>query len=150
MTGNNVTGDSTYKDVWEYDFTTELWTEIEEFPGSRRRYMVSFVIDNIAYAGSGTNGTNLKDFWAFQPLLNTSDTHQINISIGPNPSSEMVLINLFNKIGHVQIFDLSGRLVLEKIINDSLDVFKNELGSGEFILIISTGSQVVKEKIIFV
>ena len=80
VTGNNNDGDSTYRDVWEYNFDTDEWIEIEEFPGARRRYMLSFVIGKIAYAGSGTNGTNLRDFWAFQPLLDT-DVIEDNLNL---------------------------------------------------------------------
>ena len=149
VTGNNNDGDSTYRDVWEYNFNTDEWIEIEEFPGARRRYMVSFVIGKIAYAGSGTNGTNLRDFWAFQPLLDT-DVIEENLTIGPNPSTDLMEISLPDKQGVIRVFTLDGKQVYEESFTGSTQIHKSDVGNGSFVLILSAKNQVLRHKIVFI
>lgn len=45
------------------------WTTASTFRGSARRSAVSFVINNIAYAGTGVDGSNMRynDFYSFDP-----------------------------------------------------------------------------------
>lgn len=150
VTGNNDSGDSTYNDVWEYNFDTDEWKELEEFPGTRRRYMVSFVIDNIAYAGSGTSGTNLRDFWAFQPFLNKSLENRPEIKLGPNPSSDLMDISIPNESVELKIFDLDGKLVYTRSFNEHTQIRKSEIGTGKFILTLITRNQRINQRIIFV
>jgi N-acetylneuraminic acid mutarotase len=64
-------------DLWEYDRTTEAWTQKANFSGAPRREAVSFVIDNKAYVGTGNSATGLlADFFTYDP--NTNSWAQIN------------------------------------------------------------------------
>lgn len=59
-------------DLWEYDRSTEAWTQKANFTGAPRREAVSFVIDNIAYVGTGNSATGLKkDFYTYDPSSNS-------------------------------------------------------------------------------
>jgi len=61
-------------DLWEYDRSTEAWTQKANFSGAPRREAVSFVIDNKAYVGTGTSAAGLKkDFYVYDPSSNTWD-----------------------------------------------------------------------------
>lgn len=93
-TGNDNEGSQNFDDFWKYDFVNDVWVEIAEFDGLGRRYFVSFVIGDVAYCGTGTNGTNLRDFWAFYPLLETIDYSSLNqIALYPNPAQEFILFH---------------------------------------------------------
>lgn len=64
-------------DLWEYDRTTEAWTQKANFLGAPRREAVNFVIANKAYVGTGNSETGLlADFFTYDP--NTNSWAQIN------------------------------------------------------------------------
>ncbi|OJJ19682.1 hypothetical protein BKI52_19310 [marine bacterium AO1-C] len=60
-------------DLWEYDPTTDTWTQKANYPGGKRTAAVSFVIQDIAFVGLGTdvNTIHQKDFWQYKPATNT-------------------------------------------------------------------------------
>ncbi|MFM9003975.1 MAG: Kelch repeat-containing protein, partial [Flavobacteriales bacterium] len=59
-------------DLWEYNRSTEAWTQKANFSGAPRREAVSFVVDNIAYVGTGSAAAGLKkDFFAYDPSSNS-------------------------------------------------------------------------------
>ena len=59
-------------DLWEYNRSTEAWTQKANFSGAPRREAVSFVVDNIAYVGTGNSASGLKkDFFAYDPSTNS-------------------------------------------------------------------------------
>ena len=56
--------------VWEYEPTTDKWSEIANFPGSPRFSPLLFTIKNKAYFGLGSDesGMYLNDIWEFDGL----------------------------------------------------------------------------------
>lgn len=59
-------------DLWEYDRSTEAWTQKANFTGAPRREAVSFVVGNQAYVGTGNSANGfLKDFYAYDPTTNS-------------------------------------------------------------------------------
>lgn len=59
-------------DLWEYNRSTDAWTQKANFSGAPRREAVSFVVDNIAYVGTGSSASGLKnDFFAYDPGSNS-------------------------------------------------------------------------------
>jgi N-acetylneuraminic acid mutarotase len=67
--GLGFDGKVAYKDFWEYDPRTNVWTEVEaEFPGVERYYAVAEAVSGKGYVGTGTDGgSNLMDFYSFTP-----------------------------------------------------------------------------------
>ena len=60
-----------FNDLWEYDPATETWSQRANFIGSPRRQAVSFVIDEIAYVGTGIDAGGLKkDMYSYNPATN--------------------------------------------------------------------------------
>ncbi|WKN44576.1 T9SS type A sorting domain-containing protein [Tunicatimonas pelagia] len=63
-------------DFWRYDPASGTWEQVADFAGAGRRGAVAFVLDGKAYVGLGTSGTfpntkREKDFWVYDPTLNT-------------------------------------------------------------------------------
>lgn len=65
--GTGYDGTNYLKDFWEYDPKANTWTQVADYPGDSCRYAVAFVIDNIAYVGTGEDYDDniLSDFYKF-------------------------------------------------------------------------------------
>jgi len=61
-------GQYNYKDFYQWDETTGVWT-YGSYPGPKRVAAVSFVYQNRAYivTGTGDNSLTLNDFWRYDP-----------------------------------------------------------------------------------
>lgn len=60
-----------FGDLWEYDPSTETWSQKANFIGSPRRQAVSFVLDDQAYVGTGIDTDGLqKDMYRYNPATN--------------------------------------------------------------------------------
>jgi hypothetical protein len=57
-------------DAWQYDASTDTWTAINNFGGSKRAFAVSFVCNNEAYVGTGYDSSNnyKADFFKYDPI----------------------------------------------------------------------------------
>jgi hypothetical protein len=64
---------NSYKnDLWEYNPSTNYWTQKANFSGITRIYAVGFSIGSKGYVGTGYNyGNMLRDFWEYNPSTNT-------------------------------------------------------------------------------
>jgi N-acetylneuraminic acid mutarotase len=58
-----------YRDIWEWDQATNVWTQKANFGGSARASAVGFSIGSKGYIGIGAGGTYLNDFWEYDPTL---------------------------------------------------------------------------------
>lgn len=60
------------QDFFKYDPVTNTWTPIASFAGVGRRGAVSFVVDDIAYVGTGeSNSGRVGSFYKYEPLIDT-------------------------------------------------------------------------------
>lgn len=66
------TGSADYfKDLWQFDPVTNVWTQMADFEGTARREAVAFTIDDNAYVGTGLDENGLtNDFWQFDYEFN--------------------------------------------------------------------------------
>lgn len=119
LTGDNYSSGDNYGDMWEYNPINNTWTQMEDFPGTARRYLSCTTLGNVAYAGLGTNGTNFKDFWRFDPLASLVEQQldNINLRVYPNPATEYVQFNLegltiqdYSDL-HVDLYSLEGKKI---------------------------------------
>ena len=57
------------KDFWKYDVTTEVWTQLSDFPGEARLEATTFTVNDKIYVGLGRNSVraqgSLSDFWEY-------------------------------------------------------------------------------------
>ncbi len=66
--GNNIL---THNDFWEYNPTTNTWTQKANFGGGTRVFSDGFSVGNIGYLGIGRVdpmlGSSVSDFWCYKP-----------------------------------------------------------------------------------
>lgn len=61
-----------FKDLWEFDPVTNVWTQKANFIGTPRRQAVSFTLYDIGYVGTGIDASGFtKDMYKYEPLTNT-------------------------------------------------------------------------------
>jgi len=67
--GNNIAND----DLWQYDPTTDTWTQMANFSGAVRWGAAAFVVGDRAWVGTGrnTSANSFQDFFMFDPASNT-------------------------------------------------------------------------------
>jgi len=60
------------RDFWEYDPSTNSWTQKADFGGAARGIAVGFSIGDRGYVGTGANAgfSPFRDFWEYNPSLN--------------------------------------------------------------------------------
>ena len=146
----------TSRQIWEYNPELDEWEQYEELPGSTRRFAASFTINGIGYLGTGTNGNNFKDFWAFDPseaLTLDEDVIKDGIQAYPNPTTDVVIVSIpdQDKLYNVELYDLNGKLVSKKQTSNGQTKFnKSEVGAGTFIYrILNSTTTITTGKIIF-
>lgn len=70
--GGKVGASSYSQELWEYNPTLNSWVQRSSFPGGVRYGQSSFVLNNKAYVGCGTDENWFtSDFWEFNPGTNT-------------------------------------------------------------------------------
>lgn len=63
---------SYYKDFWEYDPSTAVWTQCADFAGSARHGAIAFGNNMYGFVGTGQAETGLtKDFYRYNPVSNS-------------------------------------------------------------------------------
>ncbi len=88
--GVNAHSDLT-SEVWQYSPSTNSWAQLENFAGTKRRYSVGFNIGERCYLGTGTNGTNLNDFWEFDAVAGLEDNlSKLLFTTYPNPANHSI------------------------------------------------------------
>lgn len=133
LTGDDYSSGNNFGDMWEYNPLMNTWTQLEDFPGTARRYLSCVTLGNVAYAGLGTTGTNLKDFWSYDPVagLIKKQLDQIQLTAYPNPATDEIgfIIEGMQDIPlddvRIEIIDMLGQRVLKSEIpqeGDKLDV----------------------------
>ncbi len=62
-----------YKDVWKYNPSTDVWTQLGDFPGTARHAGFAFTCRGKGYIGIGFDENNnfLYDFWEYNPATDT-------------------------------------------------------------------------------
>lgn len=108
-------------------------------------YSFSTVGDIIYLDITNTIGETAR-FWT--NTLNKQDFLDDNVSIYPNPVSDIVFFQVNDNIQNVKIYNLLGRLVLDKdnVTNNQLDL--NDLDRGTYVMKIETSYGVFEEKLV--
>jgi N-acetylneuraminic acid mutarotase len=115
------------KDFYFYDPTTNSWDTIpKSFAGARRHFVPCVTIGDNVYFGTGTNGTNLADFWAYEwkIAVGTNEYEKENsIQVFPNPAIDYININItestFTPNLILKIYTIEGKELLSKKLEET-------------------------------
>ena len=144
-------------DLYEYDPILDKWNVKANFEGNARVGASSFTIDDVAYIGLGfdpNNSTTYNDFWEYSTknisALNLKDL--TNLSIYPNPTTDILHIHSPNQYNLIQIKDLNGREIYNQFhLSGNIDiVLRNDINKGiYFVSVLDEFNVVIKtEKIV--
>lgn len=77
--------------------------------------------------------------------LAVTESSALSIKISPNPTSDLIKISGIKNIDHVRIFDMTGKIVKE---TNTSEVVVKDLVSGQYIVNVYAGNQVISRKLI--
>ncbi|MDX2359861.1 MAG: T9SS type A sorting domain-containing protein [Crocinitomicaceae bacterium] len=126
--------------VFSYDPITNSWSQLEDFPGSKRYLEVSFDIDGHSYFGTGTNGINYSDFWRLKEYSTLDEDNSPSLKVYPNPSVNNVVFDFGrNMNSEIKIFSPSGQLIRsEKIAGSEYHFIRESLSNGQYFYEVTT------------
>ncbi len=133
------------QEMFEYEPLTDTWTQLDDFPGLGRRYLDGFEINERAYMGMGTNGTNFNDLWEFNPAnaLSIENNEDITVNTYPNPAVDYVTFDLggsaiaLNENIELYFINIQGQLIMKRLFTDEkLEIDLTSFASGTYIYII--------------
>ena len=87
-----------------------------------------------------------KPVWGTCPTASVDDQNQLDISIYPNPTSDIVFIDGNYTQLKVVVYDILGKQVMKESITNSIDI--SQLEKGVYILQLSDGAKVTTQRII--
>ncbi|WP_186280002.1 T9SS-dependent choice-of-anchor J family protein [Fluviicola chungangensis] len=82
--------------------------------------------------------------------LGINELAQFGVMVYPNPMTDFIQIKSTKQsIGHIQLIDNSGRLILESKINNNIGTVEtSQLAKGHYLLIVTTGEQIFKVQLV--
>jgi len=87
-----------------------------------------------------------KPVWGTCPTASVDDQNQLDISIYPNPTLDMVYIEGNYSQLKVVVYDILGKQVMNKSITNSIDI--SQLEKGVYILQLSDGAKLTTQRIV--
>lgn len=126
-------------DVWEYNFYGNVWVQRANYPGEGRKYASNFVVNEVAYVGSGYNGEFKDDFYAYYRLLDVGQlTIEQDLQVFPIPSRGVVHVKseFVNDKNQLEIFNLLGQNITNQFTilegDHQLDIIPQFTASGKY------------------
>lgn len=122
-----------------YNPVTDSWETIES-PSFLSGAPFGFAVNNIGYVGVGFNDpfspetSASSEVWRLDPaLLSVAEENTTNVSIFPNPVTDVLFIQSSTPVTEVTVYTILGQIVLtEKMENNQLDV--SSLSKGIYLL----------------
>jgi len=159
-TGSAVQGGGSVNDLWQWDQSTNIWTQKANFGGTPREHAVGFAINGKGYLGTGayygTGFFNLyNDLWEYTPdsvceLVAIQETaSQPHFTLAPNPVINELSVSGMNfnngEETSVYIINNQGQVVLDKLIpsgsaSSTCRINTSVLSSGIYWAKIKTGN----------
>jgi hypothetical protein len=143
--GTNEGGTQIFKDFWEYDPSTDTWTQVADLPGAARGTAGAFSLGGKGFVGLGSP---YPDFWEFDPRASppngVDDPLLLQTGAYPNPSNGMVQLLLPANVGIIdlRVFNLHGQQVMHHtaISGNLIEIHKSDLGAGVYFYQLHTGN----------
>jgi len=136
---------------WDVSFVTDMSWMFHN-AGNFVQDISSWCVSNIASEPTGfSDGTqnfpeSNKPVWGTCPTASIDDQNQLDISIYPNPTSDIVFIDGNYTQLKVVVYDILGKQVMKESITNSIDI--SQLEKGVYILQLSDGAKVTTQRII--
>jgi hypothetical protein len=85
-------------DLWEWDQTSNMWTQKSSYPGPSRHNAIAFSLYSKGYIGTGVDslGTHLTDFWEWDQITDS----WIQIQNLPAPGRELSVSFTIGNLGY--------------------------------------------------
>lgn len=152
--GGGTFFNNTYSNRW-YEYVVEIDSIIARnaLPGPNRSGAIALSAGAHIYFGTGYNaGTSFNDWWRYQPNIPSAIPYlsiaQQSITWYPNPAQHRIYFNASTPTLQVQLFDLQGKLLLQKTVtNGSLDL-PEYLETGAYLLTITSAHGRQTDKIL--
>lgn len=149
--GRDSLGNS-YNDFWKYSIPSDSWTLSVNLPANQRRGGMCFSSNTALYYTTGIdlNDVRLKETWKYDLFLETSSLFETPFTIYPNPAVNSLTIISSIASGNIDfvISTLSGRIVQEGTTILGKSIRLNDFQSGNYLITLRTGSEVVIKKIV--
>jgi len=135
---------------WDVSSVTDM-SNMFYFASSFNQNLSAWCVTNIGseptYFSTGTPlSESNKPVWGTCPTASLDDQNQLDISIYPNPTSDIVYIDGNYSQLKVVMYDILGKLVMNKSITNSIDI--SQLEKGVYILQLSDGAKLTTQRII--
>ncbi len=134
--------------LYDYDFDSP-W---QDYTAAWAQW--NYVVDNTWQEGVYTihatfGGKNYQTIFGIRTVLGLEDLKQNEISIYPNPTSNIVYIEGNSTLEKVELFDILGRKVLEvSPIAEKMELHMEDLTAGMYVVIISSEGKKTVKKIV--
>jgi hypothetical protein len=142
------------KDLWEYNYYADSWDQKADYIGQGRSNAFVFVIQQVAFVGSGYNGEFFDDVYAYRRVLGQEEFEQYSdIVVDPNPAHSDFHINVDPKDLNVEIYTIHGKRLTDKMdIHKTMNGFsidRGQLASGNYLIRLShiSGLNVFQSKL---
>ncbi len=114
------------KDVWQYYYYSNSWVQRADFQSSPRKNAIAFVLDDVAYVGTGYDGLFKDDFYAYAAILALDEKAlQFSSTAFPNPTQDESSISLGDFSAQdfeLSIFSITGADVTEQVAVQNMGV----------------------------
>ena len=138
-------------EFWEYEPSTDTWTQLPPHPGISLWAPGSFVINNTVYFLGGFNRQTSAypaSFWSYQLVPNNVSSHEWEniLRIYPNPVvDELRIQSTSGQIGEWELFDMNGGRLLKKGTSEAIDV--RDLSKGTYLMTFNVSGKTVLRKL---
>lgn len=139
VAGYDSLGNS-HNDFWKYDIANNNWVQLNSIPAIERRAGMCFHNSLTLYYTTGINANHIrvKETWKNNNPTTIWETNQTSkLEIFPNPAQTFFTIIPTQEFlnGSLNIFDLSGKLILTQEINGLTEIDCSRFNAGIYTVI---------------
>lgn len=131
--------------VWSYNPANDSWTQLDDFPGTTRRWAVVMNIGDRVFYGLGTNGTNFNDFWEFDSVADIDEFDQSSFNTYPTLANKVVnFTSEEHRNFEIRVFNLLGEEVSMLATDDgTARLNRGNLNAGTYLYHVRIAGQTI-------
>lgn len=136
---------------WEYEHSTDSWTQLTAHPGYSRWAPGSFLVNDTLYFFGGLNRrTNTLEISMYAyPMTSTVglEESEQHLNLYPNPASDWVRIESNHSFDQFRLINAQGQMIMEEKASKQLDL--SGLSPGIYFLqVIRAGQTIGQQKLL--